>query len=294
MIDTQSQGSPSEASSRKWSARTRLMKKHLIFPAEHGAWIWLAGPFVVGAVAGKSWSLDILLCGATVLAAFFARQPATLLVKILSGRRSRRELKPVLFWLAVDGSLAAALAILLSLRGYTQILLLALPAVPVFGWYLWLVSRRAERRQTGVQVVAAGVLSLAAPAGYWVAGGNSLGVPWILWAVMWFQAAASIVFVHLRLEQRDWSQAGSLPFRLSKGRRALLYNGFNALAGLLGWVFLGAWPIWLVLGFGLMLVDTIEGVLRPAVGARPSAVGIRQGISSGIFIALAALSFYLI
>jgi len=288
------QSSQPGASRLSGLSRSRLMKEHLILPPEHGAWIWLAGPFVVGAVAGKSWSLDILLCGATVLAAFFARQPVTLLVKMMSGRRSRRELAPVLFWLAVDGSLAAILAVTLALRGYTQILLLALPAVPVFGWYLWLVSRRAERRQTGVQIVAAGVLSLAAPAGYWVAGGNAPGLPWIMWGVMWFQAAASIVFVQLRLEQREWNQAGSLPLRLSRGKRALLYNGFNALAGLLGWVILGLWPIWLAVGFGLMLVDTIEGVLRPAVGARPNAVGIRQGISSGIFILLAALSFSLI
>ncbi len=288
------QSSQPRASSLSGLGRSRLMKKHLILPPEHGAWIWLAGPFVVGAVAGKSWSLDILLCGATVLAAFFARQPVTLLVKMISGRRSRRELTPALFWLAVDGSLAAILAVTLALRGYTQILLLALPAVPVFGWYLWLVSRRAERRQTGVQIVAAGVLSLAAPAGYWVAGGSAPGLPWIIWGVMWFQAAASIVFVQLRLEQRDWSQTGSLPLRLSRGKRALLYNGFNALAGLIGWVILGLWPIWLTVGFGLMLVDTIEGVLRPAVGSRPNAVGIRQGISSGIFILLAALSFSLI
>ncbi len=293
MTPALTQSKPAGANQRAWFSRTRLLRKHLIFPPEHGAWIWLAGPFVVGAVAGEAWSSDIVLSAAAALAAFFARQPATLLVKILKGRRSRRELGPVLFWLVADGGLAGVLATWLALRGYTQILWVALPALAVLGWTLWLTSRRAERGQTGVQIVAAGVLSLTAPAGYWAAAGSAQGLPWLLWGVMWFQAAASIVLVRLRLTQRSWSQAGSLSFRMAKGWRALLYNGFNGLAAVVGWAVFQAWSGWLVLGFSIMLVDTLDSVLRPPLGSRPSAVGIRQGISSAIFVALAALGFAL-
>lgn len=282
---------PSQPHHAPWFRRERLFRRHLILPPEHGAWIWLIGPFVVGVAAGGVWSGDIALCGAALLAAFFARQPITLLVKISTGRRSRRGFGPAFFWLAIDGALAAGLAAWLYLRGYAQLFWLVLPALTVFVWHLWLVGRRAERHQTGIQVVAAGVLALAAPAGYWVAGGISLTVPWILWLVMWLQAAASIVFVQLRLAQRDWHQAGTLRVRWARGRRALLYSSFNMAVALAGWALLDSWSGWLVLGFGASLADTVEGVLRPAVGARPAAVGIRQAISSCIFVGLAVLAF---
>lgn len=278
---------------RSRHAKSHLLRRHLILPPEHGAWIWLGGPFLVGVAAAKSLTPDALLCGAAALAAFFARQPATLLVKMLAGRRSKRDLGPALVWLVVDGAAAAALACWLAFRGHVQILLLALPALPVFAWYLWLVTRRAERHQAGVEIVAAGVLSLAGPAGYWASGGESPTLPWILWGVMWFQAAASIVFVQLRLDQRHWADWGPLGLRLRRGGRAFSYSAFNALVALAGWRFLAVIPGWAVVGYILMLADVVEGVLRPALGVPPSRVGIRQGISSGVFVALAATGFYL-
>ena len=42
----------------------------------------------------------------------------------------------------------------------------------VFAWYLWLVGRREERRQIGMELLATGVLALTAPAGYWVGVGR--------------------------------------------------------------------------------------------------------------------------
>jgi hypothetical protein len=276
-----------------WLMGGRLVKKHLFIPPEHGAWIWLFGPFIIGAAAGRNLSWDVILCVGAGLAAFFVRQPATILVKIASGRRPRRDLVPALLWMSLDGTIALGLSAILVWRGYTQVLVLALPAIPVFVWHLWLVSRRAERRREGVQVVAAGVLALAAPAAYWTGGGESAALPWLLWVMTWFQSAASIVFVQLRLRQRHWTEPRSLQARLVSGRRALMYAGFNALAALVAWVPLGLVPVWVALGFWMLLGDVIDGVLRPAVGARPTAVGLRQAASSGLFVALAGLGFAL-
>ena len=41
--------------------------------------------------------------------------------------------------------------------GYSEILILAVPGIPVFSWHLYLVSRRQERRKIGVEVIACGV-----------------------------------------------------------------------------------------------------------------------------------------
>ena len=79
--------------------------------------------------------------------------------------------------------LALAGGAALALQGFWYLLLLAIPALPVFGWHLWLVSRRRERRQPGVEIVGAGVLALAAPAAYWVGRGAPEPLGWWLWGV---------------------------------------------------------------------------------------------------------------
>ena len=85
------------------------------------------------------------------------------------------------------------------MRGFGYLLYLAIPGVFVFAWYLVLLSRRAERRQWLVEILAAGALALNAPAAMWI----GLGVPdpsgWLLWALVWAQSAASIVYTYLRL-----------------------------------------------------------------------------------------------
>ena len=51
--------------------------------------------------------------------------------------------------------------------GFGFILYLALPGIAVFACHLYLVRKRAERGQAGVEILATGVLALAAPAAYW-------------------------------------------------------------------------------------------------------------------------------
>ena len=106
------------------------------------------------------------------LAGFLLRQPLTLLVKVRSGRRGRDGLPAIRFWIAVWGLLAALCVAELARRGFAWVLLLAAPGVPVFVWQLWLVSRRAERRQWLVEVVGSGVLALTAPAALWIGVGR--------------------------------------------------------------------------------------------------------------------------
>jgi hypothetical protein len=95
---------------------------------------------------------------------------------------------------------------------------------------LWLVSRREERRQVNVEIIATGVLSLAAPAAYWVGIGRYDTTGWWLWILVWLQTAASIVYAYLRLAQRD--QTGGLePAQAWKmGRRAFAFTSIRAAA----------------------------------------------------------------
>jgi hypothetical protein len=247
---------------------------------------------IIGLSAGGRPDLDAIVLFLAALSAFLLRQPATIFVKALSGRRPRHDLGPAAFWILAYGLIAGMGVWTLIASGHPQVVLLALPGIPVFGWHLWLVSRRAERGQMGIELVGSGVLALAAPAGYWVSGGSSGSVPWILWALTWLQAAASIVFIYLRLDQRKMKTMPEVRERWRQGARTLSYHVFN-LAAALTLAILGRAPWLAPVAFGLMLLDALRGVLSPPIGQMPSAIGLRQLGASAIFVVIMAVGYRL-
>ncbi len=267
-----------------------MWRTYYALPAEHGAWIWWVGPLLIGLGAGGGPSRDFAVLALTGLAAFLSRQPAVIAVKTLSRRRPRRDLGPALAWLTIYGLMASLGVLALVLDGHTRILALAVPGLPVFAWHLWLVSQREERGQMGIELVAAGALALAAPAAYWISGGLDPLEPWVLWALTWLQSAASIVGVNLRLRERRL--ASPPPDRWRMGLRTLLYHAFNQAASLA----LAAARLvpWLVpAAFSLTLLDAVEGVARPPVGAKPTAIGVRQLAVSSAFVMVMVLAYRL-
>jgi hypothetical protein len=267
-----------------------FFRKQYILPSEHGAWIWWIGPLLIGVAAAGAWSTDVLVLAAAALAAFLVRQPATIAVKVASGRRPARDLSPALLWVAVDLILLAATAAVLVGRGHAQILVLAVPGALVFAWHLWLVYRREERGQMGIEIVGAGVLALAAPAAYWVCGGASTTLPWLLWLLNWLQSAASIVLVTFRLAYRKLPAMPSARERMRDGRRTLLYHGFNGLLAA-ALALAGEVPHLMASAFLLMLVDAIAAVARPPLGEPPTKIGLRQLVVSSLFVFLSVAGF---
>jgi hypothetical protein len=224
-------------------------------------------------------------------AVFLIRQPVTIAVKAYSGRRSRRDLPAARFWMVIYGLVGLLGLVGLIFEGYAYVLVLALPGIPVFAWHLYLVSRRAERRQAGVEIVGAGVLALAAPAACWVGLGRIDPSGWWLFALVWFQSAASIVYAYLRLEQRELKALPPVQERLHMGRRALLYTGFN-LAAVVTLALFKVLPPLLPLPFALQFIESLWGTLvRPAVGVKPTLIGIRQLIVSTLFTLLFILTW---
>ena len=209
-----------------------LFVRHIAIPQDHGSWVFLLSPLLIGLFAGGNWSSASVFLIIAALAGFLIRQPATILVKIYTGRRSRRDLPAAFFWISIYIIIGVLGLGGLILLGYQYILLLGLPGILVFAWYLYLVSQRSERHKIGVGIVASGVLALNAPAAYWV------GVNWPdprggwLFILIWLQSAASIVYAYLRLNQRNLPMTTSLPTRISLGYRALLYKTFNLLSWL--------------------------------------------------------------
>lgn len=259
-----------------------IWRKYIALPQEHGSWVFILSPLLIGLFAGRSFTVDAFALIVAAMGAFLLRQPMSILTKIYSGRRPRDELAAALFWSALYGLAALLGLVYLLRRGFTFVLWLVVPGIPVFLWHLYLVSRRSERRQIGIEIVATGVLSLAAPAAFWVTQERYDPQGWWLWLLCWLQAAASIVYAFVRLEQREWEVLLPMRERWKHANRALLYTTFNlALTLGLGWS--GLLPRLIALPFLLQWLETLWGILHPAWRWKPTRIGIRQLIVSTLW-----------
>jgi hypothetical protein len=271
--------------------RVSLLTRHIALPQDHGSWVFILSPLLIGLLAGEKIvpaSINLIVAA---MGAFLLRQPVSIAVKAYSGRRSRADLPAARFWMLVYGGIILLALAGLVVEGFLSILYLAIPGIPVFAWHLYLVSKRTERRQAGVEILATGALSLAAPAAYWIGqdGYDSLG--WALWLLTWLQSAASIVYAYLRLEQRTMpvskepTRGGERNELWQMGRRAFQYTSFNlALTLIMGWS--GWLPRWIFVPFLLQWLETVWGITHPAVGWKPTAIGVRQLIVSTLFTVL--------
>jgi YwiC-like protein len=266
-------------------ANSNVLRKHVAIPQDHGSWVFILSPLLIGIFAGDTFTRATFSLVIAVLAAFMLRQPATILIKIYSNRRTRNDIASARFWFVVYGAIALTGLIALWFDGYSYIFYLALPGVAIFAWHLWLVSRREERRQLNIEIIATGVLSLAAPAAYWVGIGQYDPVGWWLWALTWFQSAASIVYAYLRLEQRDQPQSLERSELWKMGRRSALYTSFNLVSVfILG--LLSVLPSLLFIPYLVQWMETMWGITHPAVGWKPTRIGIRQLIVSIVWTVL--------
>ena len=260
-------------------------RKQLFLPQDHGSWVFILSPLLIGLFAGGTFTSASWYLILAAMAAFLIRQPVTMAIKAWSGRRPMEDLPVARAWILFYGALLALAVLGLVRASFVYVLYLAVPAAPVFAWHLWLVSRREERRQAGIEIVATGVLALAAPAAYWVGIGTYDPAGWWLWILVWMQTAASIVYAYLRLEQREWKAVPNRWMRFRAGTRAYLYTSFN-FASALALSLLGILPGLIYLPYLVQWMETLWGVDHPATGWKPTRIGIRQLIVSTLWTVL--------
>ena len=271
-------------------ADNKLFRKHIAIPQDHGSWVFILSPLLIGIFAGSNFTPASLNLAVAAMAAFMLRQPAATLIKIYSKRRTRDDLSAARFWFVIYAAIALIALIGLILNGFAYLLYLAAPGGLVFAWHLWLVSRREERRQVNMEIIATGVLSLAAPAAYWVGVGQYDPGGWWLWGLTWLQSAASIVYAYLRLEQREQAKGPERGGLWKMGWRAALYTSFN-LASVLILGLLAVLPSLLFIPYLVQWLETMWGITHPAIGWKPTRIGIRQLIVSAIWTVLFILTW---
>ncbi len=267
------------------------LRKYLALPQQHGAWALWLGPYAVGlALAGwPGWASLWLTLG--MLGGFLGLQPLTILVKALAGRRPAEERGPALLWTMLYGVLAAGGALGLAGVGAGFVLWLALPALPVLAWQLWLVAQRAERGQMGAEILGAAVLALSAPAAQAVGAGGFSPLSFWLWLLCALQSAGAIAVVYVALDYRRRAERPEWAERRRLARAAVIANGL-ALGGVSGLALAELVPPLAPLAFLVLLAETIySGLLRPPVGVRPVIIGVRQTVITSL-ISLALIWAY--
>jgi hypothetical protein len=257
-------------------------RRQIYLPQDHGSWVFILSPLLIGLFAGGTFSLASFYLVVAAVAAFLIRQPITMAVKVYSDRRARTDLPAARFWFILYGAIILLALIGLLRAGAGYVLFLAIPGLPVFAWHLWLVSRREERRQVNVEIIATGVLALAAPAAYWTGIGRYDPTGWWLWVLTWLQNAASIVHAYLRLEQREWREVPGRSELWKAGRRAFIYTTFNLLFSL-GLGLTSVLPRFLFVPYLVQWSETLWGIFHPAVKWKPTRIGIRQLIVSTLW-----------
>jgi hypothetical protein len=257
-------------------------RKQIFLPQDHGSWVFIISPLLSGIFAGENFNHATIYLVIAALAVFLIRQPIMIAVQAYSGRRSRADLPAARFWVLAYGGIMSLAILGLTSAGFIFILYLAIPALPVFAWHVWLVSRREERRQMGIEIVAAAILSLAAPTAFWVGSGRYDQTGWWLWILVWMQSAASIVYAYLRLEQREWKSVPNRWIRFRAGWRAYAYTSFN-LVSTISLGLTGVLPRFLFVPYLLQWMETSWGIDHPAVGWKPTRIGIRQLIVSALW-----------
>lgn len=256
--------------------------KHIAIPSDHGAWIFLLSPLLIGLFASPSWSIASAVLIIASAAGFLVRQPITILVKVYAKRRPQRDRNPALFWTAAYGIIGFIAVSGLVFLGFTFILPLVIPGSLVFIWYLSQINRRRERGRVEIELAASAGLALVAPAAYWTGTGYMETTGWILFFLVWIQSGASIIYTVLRLNQRSWDGHSDRLQKIKLAKHALIFSTFNLFFVFFCGIF-GFLPIMLAAPYTIQFVETIYGTFRPAVDHKPNSIGIRQLLVSVLF-----------
>ena len=260
------------------------VRKRLELPKEHGAWVMLYVPFVVGALVAGSLSWRVLLLLLSITFVFIARE------SLLAWWRARHRgqdkpeaMRLMLCYFGLASLFGAPLIFvwhlfLLAPMGLLTALLLVLNAEQAV---------RREDRTIGAELLAILGLTLTAPAAYYVARASwEITALW-LWALSALYFASSVFYVKLRvhaINPRKEQESRSV------WRRCALYHVF-LLAALLVLALMGSLGLLAVIAFAPVLARTFRHLFKPGERLNLRRIGVLEIIYSLIFLAFITMTF---
>jgi hypothetical protein len=262
------------------SSAAQVRLKSIALPVEHGGWMFVLEPVLLGLLVAPSaggWWL-----GVAALGIFLLNQPLKFAIKDrLRGRRYPRTAWAERFALLYGAlvGVAALLARLTARAPFWPSILLAIPFAA-----LQVASAATNRgRDLLPEISGAVALAAAAPA-IALAGGWSLTAALLLWLVPVARAVASILYVRARL-------------RLERGEpanRGIVFaaHGFGLLLlGGLAWLRLIPWLA--AVAMAILLVRALLGLSAHRRPVRAQVVGFQELGFGLLTVALAAVGYRL-
>lgn len=262
-----------------------ISNKIIALPQDHGSWVFLFTPLIIGWFFSSNPNFEMAALTISAITFFLMRQPISILVKVLSGRRPEKDKKASIFWTFLYGAIGLVGLLFLLWRGkQLTIFLLLIPGVILLTYYLIQISNHTERRQKTFEMVSTGMLSELAPILLFLDRGTFIIQDLFLWLLLWFQAAASIEYAFSRLNQRNWNEVPESKVRIQNGMDALIKTGLNLIfvymlssRGLVG--------KYLWIAYLLQLGETILSIRWPGINTKPVMIGFRQlGLSIAFLI----------
>lgn len=231
-------------------------------PHEHGAWVILYAPFVVGLAA--VWpppALEAALLFVAATAAYLARHAASLLM-----RKSARRDNNVALWLGIYLALVAV-GVLPLLFFYGRVALLPLAGLAAFVFVLHaailkLPMRDRLARAQWSELIGMTALTLTAPAAYIAAGGQLDSMAACLWVACSLFFGSGVLHVRMLLFAAKGKQELTAADRWLLGRANLIYHALLIVAIYFSVSHMPMRPALLVwLGFLPVLARAVEGTI---------------------------------
>lgn len=237
--------------------------RSVALPSEHGGWMFLLEPVLLGLAVAGSWPGVTLAVAA--LGAFLLHQPVKVAVKdYLKGKRPLRTVWAERF-IAVYG-LVAVVAFAVVLRGGDRAFLLPLlVAFPLMAAQL-LYDARNQSRALLPELAGALALGSLAPS-VALLGGWSLAAAWPLWLLAASRALPAILYVRerLKLDRGKPNRAG-----------LAVASHVAALVGVAALTLLGHAPWLAVAALLVLLARAAVGLSRYRRPCRPAILGMEE------------------
>src|SRR5262249_29826211 len=221
----------------------------LKLPKEHGAWVMLYVPFVLGvAVAGRvNWPVLLLLLSAT--AVFISRESLLVYWRARArGRGAAEAGRTLLLYLALAAAFGSPLIFVFKLFWLIPLGLIGAALLLINGRQ----ATRMEERTAAGEIMAIGGLTMTASAAYYSASGRWEMTAFWLWLLSALYMASSVFYVKLRVYRLN-------PRKQVEQRQALrscaFYHSFLLLA-LPSLIFAGGLGLFAFIAFAPALVRT--------------------------------------
>ncbi len=260
------------------------LRSALKLPKEHGAWVMLYVPFVLGvAVAGRvNWPVLLLLLSAT--AVFISRESLLVYWRARArGREAAEARKTLLLYLALAAAFGAPLIFAFKLFWLIPLGLIGAALLLVNGRQ----ATRMEERETMGELMAIGGLTMTAPAAYYVASGRWEMTAFWLWLLSALYMASSVFYIKLRVYRLN-------PRKQAEQRRALrscaFYHSFLIVA-LPALILASSLGLSALIAFAPAIVRTFWGMFAPRPKVNLIRAGILEIVYSLVFLVCAALGF---